>query len=242
MIKTDLINKDKNIEAITTALYIVPTPIGNMADMTLRAMDILSNVDIIACEDTRRTGSFLKKLGITYKKLESYHEHNEKAKSSVLAEEIERNGKSVALITDAGTPGISDPGYRLVNETIKRNLRIISLPGATAFVPALAASGLPVHNFVFMGFPPQKKGRQKFLEKMVSLEMTAIIYESSHRIIKLMDELMIISGGERKICAAREISKVHEEYLRGSVNDVKTLLEQKNSIKGEFVVLIAPKK
>ncbi len=222
-------------------LFIVPTPIGNLDDITIRAIKVLSEVDIIACEDTRHTGILLKNLSVIPKKLSSYHEHNEKNKALELIQEI-KSGKSIALVSDAGTPLISDPGFPLIRLAVEHNIEIIALPGATAFVPALSASGFSTNSFIFLGFPPQKKGRQTFLKQLGKMEHTTILYESSHRIIKLLDELNEIFGDTKQICIAREISKIHEEYIRGSAINCKEQLLKKQSVKGEFVVLIEDKK
>ncbi|MBI5326661.1 MAG: 16S rRNA (cytidine(1402)-2'-O)-methyltransferase [Ignavibacteriae bacterium] len=232
---------NRNLElgdrVLESGLYIVPTPIGNLDDITFRAMKILSSADIIACEDTRHTGIMLKALNITHKKLESYHEHNEESKSALLVNEI-LSGKSVALVTDAGTPGISDPGYRIIKKAIEQNIKIISLPGPTAFIPALVASGLPVNEFHFYGFPPAKKGRKTFLQEVTSQKATSILYESPYKILKLIDELIELCGIDRQACLAREISKVYEEYIRGTLEECKQKLQNKTSIKGEFVVIL----
>lgn len=222
-------------------LYIVPTPIGNLEDITLRAMKILRQADIIACEDTRHTGQLLKLLDIKNKKLSSYHEQNEKEKAVQLVNEI-LTGFSVALVSDAGTPGLSDPGYRIIQSAIENYVDIVSLPGPSAFLPALIASGLPVNNFIFFGFPPQKKGRKTFLNILKKCEYTSILYESPFRIIKLLDELIEILGENHRICIAREISKIFEEYIRGSLDECRDLMKKRAFIKGEFVVVIAPTK
>lgn len=221
-------------------LSLVPTPIGNLGDVTRRSGETLAAADIIACEDTRRTGSLLKELGIVYRKLTSFHEHNEINKAKSICDEIE-SGRTVALVTDAGTPSISDPGYRLVAEAIERGIKIVSLPGPTAFVPALAASGLPVDKFAFIGFPPQKKGRRKFLTEAAEIPLTTILYESPHKIERLVGELFEICGGERRICVAREISKVYEEYIRGTLAEVMKIVTERK-IKGEIVVVLEGKK
>ncbi|TAL70952.1 MAG: 16S rRNA (cytidine(1402)-2'-O)-methyltransferase [Bacteroidetes bacterium] len=220
------------------ALYIVPTPIGNLDDITIRAMKILSSANIIASEDTRHTGTMLKALNIPHKKLESYHEHNEEQKSSFLVNEI-LSRKSVALVTDAGTPGISDPGFRLIRKAIENNIKIISLPGPTAFIPALVASGLPVNEFHFFGFPPAKKGRKTFLQEVAKQKSTSILYESPYKILKLIEELIEFCGSDRQICIAREISKVFEEYIRGTLEECKQILQSKTAIKGEFVIILS---
>lgn len=224
---------DQKLEA---ALYVVPTPVGNLEDITLRAINVLREADIIACEDTRRTGMLLKHFNITPKKLESYHNHNEQTKAEFLSDKI-LGGASVALVSDAGTPAISDPGYRIVNAAIEKEIKIIALPGATALIPALAASGLAVNEFSFMGFPPQKKGRKTFIEMAMQQPRTTILYESPFRILKLLKEIDNHSS-KRKVCLAREISKIYEEYIRGTAAECIELLSRRQNIKGEFVVVI----
>lgn len=219
------------------ALYIVPTPIGNMEDITLRAVRTLSEADIIACEDTRRAGLLLQKLNITRKRFESYFEHNETEKAAMLVKEIS-NGKSVAIISDAGTPLLSDPGYRIVCSAIELGLKIFALPGASALLPALSASGLPPNSFTFLGFPPQKKGRRTFIEDATNYNTTLVFYESTHRLEKFIGELEEKFGGWRRACIAREISKIHEEYIRGTLAELKTILKEHKNLKGEFVVIV----
>ena len=232
-------NEEKKQNNILPCLYIVPTPIGNLQDITIRAIKILKDVDIIACEDTRHSGLLLKSLEISSaNRLRSYHDYNEETKSIEIINEI-KNGKSVALISNAGTPCISDPGYRLVKKARENNIKIISLPGATAFVPALVSSGLAVHSFSFLGFPPQKKGRQTFIKKVVDSEKTIILYESSHRILKLIKEIAELDSN-RNIFISREISKIYEEHISFNtsqfLNNEITITE-----KGEFVVFIEGK-
>lgn len=225
----------KNV--IEPALYIVPTPIGNLEDITLRAIHILREVDCLACEDTRRTGQLLKLLDIPSKKLLSYHEHNEKSRAVELAELILANN-SVALVSDAGTPGISDPAYRVIKECLNHNIKIIPLPGAVALIPALLGSGFATDCFIFLGFPPHKKGRSAFIKRMMDYEFTAIVYESTYRIIKLMDEMINTGYADRQITVARELTKLHEEFIRGTVAECRSILLENNSAKGEFVVVI----
>ena len=232
-------NKSDNKKNITPALYLVPTPIGNLEDITMRAVNILQEADFIACEDTRRSGVLIKSLGLSTKaKLISYFEHNENEKNDFLINKI-IDGNIVALISDAGSPCISDPGYKLVQKAIEKNVKIISLPGATACIPALTASGFPVHRFTFFGFPPQKKGRQSFIKSILNCPNTAIVYESSHRIIKFINEIVSLDSN-RNICIAREISKIYEEYIRFNTNEFNN-----NTIniteKGEFVIIIEGK-
>lgn len=224
---------------IEAALYIVPTPIGNLEDITLRAINVLQNVDIIACEDTRRCGILVQNLNLRcVAKFESYFDYNEETKSKHLINEI-NNGKSVALISDAGTPCISDPGFRIVNMAIENNIKIIPLPGATAFVPALISSGFAVHSFTFLGFPPQKKGRSTFLKNALNMTSTIILYESSHRINKLIQEIAMIDNS-RNICVSRELSKVFEEHIRFNTSEFITG-NVKITEKGEFVIVIEGK-
>lgn len=229
--------EEKLQKQLKPALYLVPTPIGNLGDITLRAVEVLRNCTMIACEDTRRTGMLLKSLEIPRKLLESYFNYNEKDKAIRLIEMV-REGSSVALITDAGSPCISDPGYRIVERAIQEGVEIIALPGATAFVPALSASGFAVHAFKFFGFAPQKKGRATFLQKLLAEECTTILYESPNRIEKLLKEIAKYSGETRRVCVAREISKIHEEYIRGSVADCLLKLKAKDRIRGEFVLVV----
>ncbi len=226
-----------NRNELTPALYIVPTPIGNLEDITLRALKVLNEVDIIACEDTRNTGKLLKQLNIEKKKLISYHNFNEKQKSDELLAFIQ-NGKAVALVSDAGTPLISDPGYRIVNRAIELRVKIIPLPGPSAFLTALTVSGFDINEFVFFGFPPQKKGRAKFIEKIANYNNTIVLYESPHKIIKLLDDLSNFIDNNRNICICRELTKIHEEFIRGNIKECKEYLLNKTSIKGEFVIII----
>ncbi len=223
--------------AIETALYIVPTPIGNLDDITLRALEVLKAVDVIACEDTRHSGKLLKLLGIENKKLISYHEHNERMRAQQITEIIE-DGRSVAIISDAGTPGISDPAFRAVNACVAKGLKIIPLPGPTAFIPALIASGFGTDKFAFLGFPPQKKGRKTFIRNLASMNLTAIVYESPFRIKKLITEMIDAGLNDRRICIARELTKIYEEFIRGTVEECAEILETHKNLKGEFVVVI----
>lgn len=225
-------------EKIENALYLVPTPIGNMMDITYRAVHVLREVNYIACEDTRRSGMLLKKLNIIGHNFISCHEHNEEQSSVEIVKKI-KEGASCALISDAGTPLVSDPGYRLVGLAIKEGVKIVALPGANAFVPALAASGLPTDKFCFLGFAPQKKGRKTFIEKIENYsEMTVILFESPHRIQKLLSELNELYHGRLRVVVAREISKAFEEFVRGSIAEVYAEFAGRDSIKGEFVVLL----
>jgi 16S rRNA (cytidine1402-2'-O)-methyltransferase len=231
--------EDNNITK--AQLFIVSTPIGNRNDISARALDTLKHADIIACEDTRHTGQLLKGYEINNKHLESYHEHNENDKAHYLVNEI-LNGKSVALVTDCGTPMVSDPGYRIVIEAINKNISIVPIPGPTAFIAALTASGFAVNQFHFYGFPPQKKGRKTFLEKVSEQPSTSILYESPYKILKLLSELALLCGEERKACVSREITKIYEEHIRGTLAECRTVLAKRPSIKGEFVLVLEGKK
>lgn len=216
-------------------LYIVPTPIGNLEDITLRALRILKEVDIILAEDTRTSGNLLKHFEID-NKLMSYHQHNE---HGVLPKMISllQEGKNLALVTDAGTPGISDPGYLLIRECVRYNLPIEPLPGATAFVPALLKSGFPCDEFVYIGFLPQKKGRQTAVQKIAEDERTTVMYESPHRLIKLLEQLLEFCDTERKISVSRELTKKFEETINGTVAEVLQHFLQ-HEPRGEFVVVV----
>ena len=216
-------------------LYIVPTPIGNLDDITLRAIKTLEAADYILAEDTRTTAFLLKHLGIE-KKLYSHHKFNEHATAASGAEAI-GEGRTVALVSDAGTPGISDPGFLLVRECVKNDIEVQCLPGATAFVPALVSSGLPCEKFVFEGFLPQKKGRQTRLNQLKEEKRTIIFYESPYRVLKTLTQLSEALGGERQAAAVREISKIHEECVRGTLLE---LVEHftKNEPRGEFVIIV----
>jgi 16S rRNA (cytidine1402-2'-O)-methyltransferase len=216
-------------------LYIVPTPIGNLEDMTFRAIHVLKSVDIILAEDTRTSAPLLKHFGID-KKVFAHHQHNEhKAVQEIIR--LLKEGNQIALISDAGTPAISDPGFLLVREAIKEGLDVQCLPGATAFVPALVNSGLPNDRFCFEGFLPVKKGRQTRLKSLADEKRTMIFYESPHRILKTIDEFIQIFGADRPASISREISKMYEETVRGTLTDIKTHFET-NPVKGEFVVCV----
>ncbi|MFC1475257.1 16S rRNA (cytidine(1402)-2'-O)-methyltransferase [Candidatus Zixiibacteriota bacterium] len=220
-------------------IYLIPTPIGNMSDITHRALEILNEVDLIACEDTRHSGRFLKQFNIK-KKLVSYHNFNELSRSQELKSTLEQ-GHSIAVITDAGSPGISDPAYRIARMAIDNGFELSALPGANALIPALTASGLPTDRFFFEGFLPNKTiARKKRLEKLKEFEHTIVFYESPHRIKKSLDDILFVFGN-REICIAREISKKFEEYLRGNVSDIIEQLESK-TVKGEIVLVVKGKK
>lgn len=221
-----------------TQLYLVPTPIGNLKDITLRALEILQSVDAILAEDTRTTGKLLKHYKIKQKLL-SYHAHNEHNAVKRVIESLER-GETLALVSDAGSPGISDPGYLVVHEVLKHNFKIEALPGATAFVPALVKSGLPSDRFVFEGFLPHKKGRQTRLTALTEETRTIILYESPHRLLKTLNQIGEFLGNDRKISVSRELTKMFEETVNGSVIEVKEHFEN-GIIKGEFVIIIEGK-
>ena len=216
-------------------LYIVPTPIGNLEDITLRAIQILKTVDLVLAEDTRKTGILLKKYKLE-KKVLSHHSYNEHKFAGKLALRISA-GETMALLTEAGTPGISDPGFLLVRECLKNGVGIESLPGPTAFVPALVASGLPCDRFCFEGFLPQKKGRQKRLDELKTERRTMIFYESPHRVKKSLEQFAGIFGPDRQACLARELTKIHEEYIRGDLSVILTEL-QGRELKGECIILV----
>lgn len=216
-------------------LYIVPTPIGNLEDITLRAIRILKEVDFILAEDTRTTSFLLKHLGIE-KRMYSHHKFNEHATVKMVAESIEA-GRTVALVSDAGTPGISDPGFLLVRTCVEAGIEVETLPGATAFVPALVQSGFPCDRFCFEGFLPQKKGRMKRLEALRGEERTMIFYESPYRVVKLLEQLAELFGEERRVSVSREITKKFEETQRGTLAEVLEYFSQ-HEPKGEFVVVL----
>ena len=216
-------------------LYIVPTPIGNLEDITLRAIRILKEVDFILAEDTRTSSVLLKHLGIE-KPLRSHHKFNEHATVNMVADAIEA-GKDVALISDAGTPGISDPGFLLVRTCVERGVDVVTLPGATAFVPALVQSGFPCDRFCFEGFLPQKKGRMKRLEELSTETRTIILYESPYRVVKCLDQIAETFGAERRVAVVREITKKFEETVRGTVAEAIAHFKA-HEPKGEFVIVV----
>lgn len=219
-------------------LYIVPTPVGNMEDITLRALRILKEADVVLAEDTRTSGVLLKHYDIKAR-LVSHHKFNEHQTSEQFAARA-LAGENIALISDAGTPAISDPGFMLVRECVRRGVEVQCLPGATAFVPALVSSGLPCDRFCFEGFLPQKKGRQSRIEALADESRTMIFYESPHRVVKLLQQLHEIFGQDRQCSVCREISKIHEESVRGSLSEVAAHF-QENEPRGEFVVIVAGK-
>ena len=219
-------------------LYIVPTPVGNMEDMTFRAVRILKEADLVLAEDTRISGILLKHFQIQQHLL-SHHKFNEHGTSASVVERL-KAGQTVALISDAGTPGISDPGFFLVREAVRAGVEVQTLPGATAFVPALVSSGLPCDRFCFEGFLPQKKGRQTKLQALADEERTMIFYESPYRVVKTLRQLAEVMGGDRPVSVCREISKVHEESVRGTLDEA-ILHFQEHEPRGEFVIVVAGK-
>lgn len=219
-------------------LYVVATPIGNLADLTERARALLGAVDLVACEDTRTTGAMLTRLGL-HRALIAYHEHNEIEAAEHLVAML-AEGKSIAVVTDAGTPGLSDPGFRVVRACRRRGLPVVPVPGASALTAVLSASGLPSNAFLFAGFlPPRSAARIAFLEQHREFPYSLAFYESCHRIDKFADEIVATLGGDRVLCIAKEVTKLHETFLVGPAKDVRARLAQ-TSLKGEFVVLIAP--
>ena len=219
-------------------LYLVPTPIGNLEDITLRAKRILQEADYIAAEDTRTSGILLEKIGV-HNHMLSFHKYNSKERAPELIK-LMKDGAVIAEISDAGMPVISDPGYILVQECIKNNIPVVPLPGASAFATALIASGFDAQPFTYYGFLPRKKSEQQpFFEQMKEARATSIFYEAPHRLIKTLNNMSAILDSERKIVVARELTKIHEEFIRGTISEVTDYFEQ-NAPRGEFVVLISP--
>ena len=216
-------------------LYIVPTPIGNMEDITLRAIRVLKEVDFILAEDTRNSIHLLKHFSIE-KSLRPFHQHNEHKISGAVLEEL-KSGKNIALVSDAGTPGISDPAFLLVRACIEENVEVETLPGATAFVPALVNSGLPTETFTFVGFLPQKKGRATKINSLSQEQKTMVFYESPFRLLKILNEFLIAFGSQRRASVSRELTKIYEETQRGTLQELITYFETKN-IKGEIVIVV----
>ena len=216
-------------------LFLVPTPIGNLEDITLRAIRILKEADVLLAEDTRTSKVLLNHLGID-KKLLAHHQHNEHHSAPEVIRML-KAGQTVALMSDAGTPGISDPGFLLVREAVKEGIDVECLPGPTAFVPAMVMSGLPCDRFHFEGFLPQKKGRQTRLKELALLDVTIVLYESPHRIVKTLDQLAEFLGGERKASVSRELTKMHEETLRGTLTELAAHFKNTEP-RGEMVVVV----
>lgn len=223
--------KDKDIQ-----LFLVPSPIGNLGDITYRAIEVLNSVDAILCEDTRTSMVLLNHYNIQ-KPLYPHHQHNEHKTLEKVLQEL-KAGKTFAVLTDAGTPGISDPGFLLVRECIRNNIEVECLPGASAFIPALVQSGLPSNRFCFEGFPPQKKGRMTFFKKLLDEDRTIILYESPHRLVKTLKELGEYLGTEREAAVCRELTKMFEETRRGTVTELAEHYEAKPP-KGEIVIVVA---
>ena len=219
-------------------LYLIPTPIGNLADITFRAIDILKSVDLILAEDTRTSSVLLNHYQVQ-KPITPYHQHNEHKILTHLTEQLAA-GKTMALLTDAGTPGISDPAFLLVRECIKNNISVECLPGATAFVPALVNSGLPINSFCFEGFLPLKKGRQTMMKKLATEERTMVFYESPMRLVKTLNEFIQYFGAERNCCVSRELTKKFEENARGTLQEVHDHFNAK-TVKGEIVIVVEGK-
>jgi 16S rRNA (cytidine1402-2'-O)-methyltransferase len=229
--------KDADSQLAGPALYLVGTPIGNLEDITLRAVRLLKEVDVIACEDTRQTQKLLNHYAITTRTT-SYHEHNEMTKSAELVKEMQE-GASVALVTDAGMPGISDPGYRLITLAIRHRVPVVPVPGASAFLSALVASGLPTDSFRFSGFLPAKRGdRRAALEAVKSSPRTQVFYEAPHRIVEALTDVVEVLGEGRHVVVAREVTKLHEEFLRGRAGEVLQNLKAREAVKGEITLLI----
>jgi 16S rRNA (cytidine1402-2'-O)-methyltransferase len=222
---------------LAPGLYLVATPIGNLEDITLRAVRVLKEADLIACEDTRQTQKLLNHYGITTR-TSSYHEHNEMTRSAELVLDLE-GGARVALVTDAGMPGISDPGFRLISLAVRHHIPVVPIPGASAFLAALVASGLPTDSFRFSGFLPPKSGqRRKMLESIKASPRTQVFYEAPHRVKEAVQDVIEILGEERHVVIAREVTKIHEEFLRGRASELLETLNARGDIKGEITLLI----
>ena len=229
--------EDAAASALTPGLYLVGTPIGNLEDITLRALRILKEADLIACEDTRQTQKLLNHYGISTRTT-SYHEHNEMTRAAELVVELEQ-GARIALVTDAGMPGISDPGFRLIALAIRHRVPVVPIPGASAFLAALVASGLPTESFRFSGFLPAKSGqRRQLLETIRESPRTQVFYEAPHRVKESLSDIIAVLGAERHVVVAREVTKIHEEFLRGRAGEVLEVLNSRAEIKGEITVII----
>ncbi len=222
---------------LAPGLYLVATPIGNLEDITLRALRVMKESDLIACEDTRQTQKLLNHYGITTRTT-SYHEHNEMTRAAELVVDLEQ-GARIALVTDAGMPGISDPGFRLISLAIRHHVPVVPIPGASAFLAALVASGLPTDSFRFSGFLPAKAGqRRKILEDIRESPRTQVFYEAPHRVKEALEDIVEILGRQRHVVVAREVSKIHEEFLRGHAGEVLETLKARGDVKGEITLLI----
>jgi 16S rRNA (cytidine1402-2'-O)-methyltransferase len=230
-------SEDSSLERLAPALYLVATPIGNLEDITLRALRVLKSADLIACEDTRHTQKLLNHYGITTRTV-SYHEHNEMTRAAELVKQLEE-GTSVALVTDAGMPGISDPGFRLISLAILHGVPVVPVPGASAFLAALVASGLPTDSFRFNGFLPAKGGeRRAALEAIKTSPRTQVFYEAPHRVVESLSDVVEVLGAGRHVVIAREVTKLHEEFLRGGAGEVLATLKSRDAVKGEIALLI----
>ncbi|WP_246008280.1 16S rRNA (cytidine(1402)-2'-O)-methyltransferase [Chitinophaga lutea] len=219
-------------------LFIIPSPIGNLADMTYRAVKVLETVELVLAEDTRTSGVLLKHYGIT-RPVTPYHQHNEHKVLQHLVQQLQA-GKQMALLTDAGTPGVSDPGFLLVRECIRAGVPVECLPGATAFVPALVNSGIPMNRFAFEGFLPPKKGRHTLLTRLAEEDRTMVFYESPHRLVKTLEDFITYFGADRPCCVSRELTKMFEENKRGSLQEVRDYFAEKG-VKGEIVMIVEGK-
>lgn len=229
---------DSKFKIQNSKLYLVPTPVGNLGDMTFRAVEVLKQVDLVLAEDTRTSRVLMQHYGIETP-LQSYHIFNEHQTVASLVERL-LGGATMAVVTDAGTPGISDPGFLLVREAVREGIEVECLPGATAFVPALIDSGLPCDRFVFEGFLPHKKGRQSALQALAEEARTMILYESPYRLVKLLEQLITVLGPDRQVSVSREISKLHAETCRGTLQEVHDHYAEKE-VKGEIVVVLSGK-
>jgi len=219
------------------ALYLVATPIGNLEDITLRALRVLKGVELIACEDTRQTQRLLNHYGIATRTI-SYHEHNEMTRAAELIVDLEQ-GTRIALVTDAGMPGISDPGFRLITLAIRHHVPVVPIPGASAYLAALVASGLPTDSFRFSGFLPAKRGeRRTVLESIRTSPRTQVFYEAPHRVVETVEDIVAVLGGERHVVIAREVTKLHEEFLRGRAEELLETLKARGEVRGEIVLLM----
>ncbi|MFZ1053543.1 MAG: 16S rRNA (cytidine(1402)-2'-O)-methyltransferase [Candidatus Sulfotelmatobacter sp.] len=237
--KSKIVQPKNKLSALAPrpALYLVGTPIGNLEDITLRALRVLKEVDVIACEDTRQTQKLLTHYGITTRTV-SYHEHNEMTRAAELVKDLQE-GTSVALVTDAGMPGISDPGFRLISLAIRHHVPVVPIPGASAFLAALVASGLPTDSFRFSGFLPAKRGeRRAALEAIRTSPRTLVFYEAPHRIAEALSDVVEVLGKDRHVVIAREVTKLHEEFLRGRACEVLETLKSRDGVKGEITLLI----
>jgi 16S rRNA (cytidine1402-2'-O)-methyltransferase len=234
-------SENSSLDRLAPGLYLVATPIGNLEDITLRALRVLRQADLIACEDTRHTQKLLNHYTITTRTI-SYHEHNETTRAAELVKQLQE-GARVALVTDAGMPGISDPGFRLISLAIEKDVPVVPIPGASAFLTALVASGLPTDSFHFNGFLPAKRGeRRTTLEAIKTSPRTQVFYEAPHRIIDSLKDIVEVLGAARHVVIAREVTKVHEEFLRGPASEVLETLKARDAVKGEITVMIGKPK